>query len=153
MTLKTIFDRLTAIDHQIQPLARVLDIDRDCEPWDNIALNKSDPEEMFLYNKLHALTTPFFRIHQELTYLHLPCTSPHALRLFPNGRYGYDGQLPAQARTLSCGTTIEALIRTADGHPLWVCSRIEHDGTDYYLYGYRDISLDGLVIRERRYPV
>lgn len=151
MTLENIFDRLSAIDRQIQPLIRELGMNDDCGPWVNIALNKSDPDEMFLYHELHALTIPFLRLHQKLAYLHLPCTGPHVLRLFPNGRYGYEGQPYAEAHTLSCGTPVEALITDKNGHLRWACSRIEHDDTDYFLYGHRDISLNGLVIRERRH--
>ena len=49
------------------------------------------------------------------------------------------------------GHAIEALI-TDDRHdvPYWTRTRVEHDGTGYYLVGHRDTSLNGLVIRTRK---
>lgn len=32
----------------------------------------------------------------------------------------------------------------------WVKTRIEHDGTDYYAVGLRDMNLDGMTAREPR---
>lgn len=151
MTLQTIFNRLTDIDRQIQALIREIGIDDDCGLGDIITPNRADPDEMFLFNELSDLLTPLCRLHRGLLYLLMPCSEVQVLRKYPTGRYGYDIRPFEEERTFSCGSPVEALIYDKDGHPRWVSSRIEHNGTDYYLYGYSDIPLNGLTIRERRY--
>ena len=149
MTLQTIFERLADIDRQIQTLIRDVDIDNDCELRDVVTPNKEDPQEMFLYHELDDLMQPLYKLHRELMYLLMPCSDVHVLKKYPNGRYGYDIRPFEEARTFSCGSPLEALIYDKDSNPRWVSTRIEHNGTDYYLYGYSDIHLNGLSIRER----
>ena len=149
MTLHTIFKRLTDIDRQIQTLIRDIGMEDDRELKDVIAPNRTDPDEMLLFSELSDLMPPLYRLHQELMYLLMPCSDIHVLKKYPNGRYGYDIRPFEDERTFSCGSLIEALIYDEDGYPRWVVSRIEHNGTDYYLYGYNDIPLNGLSIRER----
>lgn len=150
MTLQTIFNRLTDIDCKIQTLIREIGMDDYCELGDVIAPNRTDPDEMFLFTELNNLLLPLCRLHRELLYLLAPCSDTQVLKRYPNGRYGYDIRPFEEGRTFSCGSPIEALIYDDDGYPRWVSSRIEHNGTDYYLYGYSDIPLNGLTIRERR---
>lgn len=151
MTLKTIFKKLIDIDRQVQVLIRDIGMDDDYGLGDAITPNRADPDEMFLFNELRDLMEPLYRLHRELLYLLMPCSDTQVLRKYPNGRYGYDIRPFEDERTFSCGASIEALIYDEDGYPCWVSSRIEHNGTDYYLYGYNDIPLNGLTIRERRY--
>lgn len=151
MTLQTILKRLTDIDRQIQLMITDVGMDDDYESWDALIPNRADPDEMFLFNELRDLMDPLYRLHQELTYLLAPCSEVHILKQYPDGRYGYDIRPFEDGRTFSCGSPLEALLYDDDGNPRWVSSRIEHDGTDYYLYGYRNIPLNGLSVRERRY--
>ncbi len=151
MTLQTIFKRLADIDCQFQTLIREIGMDDDYELGDVITPNRADPDEMFLFNELSDLMSPLYRLHRELLYLLMPCSDSQVLRKYPNGRYGYDIRPFEEGRTFSCGSPIEALIYDDDGYPYWVSSRIEHNGTDYYLYGYSNIPLSGLIIRERRH--
>ena len=151
MTLQTIFKRLANIDCQVQTLIREIGMDDDYELGDVITPNRADPDEMFLFNELSDMMKPLCRLHQELLYLLMPCSDVQILKRYPNGRYGYDIRPFEEGRTFSCGSPIEALIYDEDGYPRWVSSRIEHNGTDYYLYDHSDIPLSGLTIRERRY--
>ena len=50
---------------------------------------------------------------------------------------------------LSYGKTIEAKLHDRHGRPCWVKSRIEHDGSDYFLWEHPDIPLTSLTVRER----
>ena len=150
MTLKTILTRLTDVNHQFQTLLQDIGMDGGCELGDILAPNRADPDEMFLFNELGSLIPTLFRLHQELSRLLMPCSDVHMLRMYPNGRYGYDVLPSGEERTFSCGSHVEALIHDENGNPFWVSTRIEHNGTDYYLYGYRQIPLNGLTIRERR---
>jgi hypothetical protein len=50
----------------------------------------------------------------------------------------------------SSGNNIEALINDDDReYPYWIRSRVEHDGEDYYIVGFKDASLEGLTVRIR----
>ena len=151
MTLQTIFKRLADIDRHVQALIREIGMDDDYELGDIITPNRADPDEMFLFNELNDLLSPLCRLHRELLYLLMPCSDAQVLKRYPNGRYGYDICPFEEGRTFSCGSPMEALIYDEDGYPRWVSSRIEHNGTDYYLYGYSDVPLTGLTIRERRH--
>lgn len=151
MTLQSIFTRLTDIDRHVRDLIRDIGMDDNCEFWDVVTPNKTDPDEMFLFDELCDLISPLCRLHRELSYLRIPCSDTQVLKRYPNGRYGYDIRPFKEGRTFTCGSPIEALIYDEAGYPRWVSSRIEHDGSDYYLYGYSDVPLNGLTIRERRY--
>lgn len=150
MTLKTVLNRLTDINQQFQDLIRDIGMDDGCELGDVLAPNKADPDEVFLINKLSSLIPPLCRLHQELSCLLTSYNDVHVLQLYPNDRYGYDVRTSDEERTFSCGSPVEALIHDENGNSCWVSTRIEHNGTDYYLYGYRQIPLNGLTIRERR---
>ena len=51
---------------------------------------------------------------------------------------------------LHCGSPLEALIADeCRDVPYWARTRLEHDGTDYYLVGHSKTSLDGLTVRMR----
>lgn len=152
MTLQTIFKRLTDIDCQVQTLIREIGMDDDCELGDAITPNRADPDEMFLFNELTDLLSTLCRLHRELLYLLMPCSDVQVLKRCSNGRYGYEIHPFEDEHTFSCGSPVEALIYDEDGYPCWVSSRIEHNGRDYYLFGYNDVPLNGLTIRERRYP-
>lgn len=56
----------------------------------------------------------------------------------------------AQGIFYNCGSSIEALV-TDEYHdvPYWTRTVVEHNGKDYYLVGYKDLSMNGLTVRIR----
>ncbi|MBS1401307.1 MAG: DUF5348 domain-containing protein [Firmicutes bacterium] len=56
------------------------------------------------------------------------------------GRYELD-----EDTQFTCGSGIELKVCET-----WVKTRIEHDGTDYYAVGLRNLKLDGMTAREPR---
>ena len=148
MTLEDVYSRLSSIDSQAQSLMWNTGIAEDSVPWEYIAIDEDDPDDIYLRDTALRLIRPFAKLHEELSYLHLPCIGEHALSLFPGGRYGYHDSIYG-SRILSCGSCVEALVPDEHGCPHWVRSRIEHNGMDYYLYGFDTIPLDGLIVRER----
>ena len=87
-------------------------------------------------------------LHEELAYLKCPVLGEYRLEPFPDGRYGFSDR-NGTARSLSCGRILEAKIPDRYGRLRWTRCRIEHDGSDYYLWGHKDIPLAGLAVRER----
>lgn len=99
------------------------------------------PEDLLLVDELRSVMYKLDEASSTISYLDVPIKRKGILTKGYNGRYSYDG------RELTCGDCIEALIPFEDGYK-WICSRIEHDGSDYYLVGYK-VSLNGLCVRER----
>lgn len=148
MTLNDIFLRLCDIDRRT---CRLLDdAGFNCEDGlcDSVCRDPSDPEERFRKDILESLLLPFGTMHEELSYLRSPVSGEYRLERFPDGRYGYsDGQ--GIRHMFTCGSPIEARILDDQGCPLWIRTRFEHDGNDYYLWHHGSVPLTGLTVRER----
>ena len=139
MTFKDVFGRLDAIDREAVSLLEAAGFHPDEGPGETVRPLR-DPAE----NLLESLEL----LHEELTCLGSPVSREYRLELFPDGRYGFFDR-DGTARRLSCGKVIEAKILDRYGRERWTRCRVEHDGSDYYLWGHMDIPLAGLTIRER----
>lgn len=148
MTLNHIFEHLCGIDRDAQTLLSLTGFTSE----DGLALqvcpDPNDPDNLFLHDKAEELLHAFSKLHEELQYLKIPTHGEYLLQPFPDGRYGYYDER-GRDHIFTCGATLEAKIRDNYGRLRWVCTRIEHDGFDYFLWGYGRIPLSGLAIRER----
>lgn len=149
MTLDDFYRRLFSINAQAQDLITDSGISGDGIPWDHVAIDEDDPDEVFQWESAVRLMGPFRRLHKELMYLHTPPDGEHALERYPGGHYGYTDS-DGRDHILFCGNRVEALVTGHHGNLRWELSRIEHNGHDYFLYGHADIPLEGLTVRERR---
>lgn len=148
MTLNDIFERLYAIDRAAQALLSETGFTRDDGPFSQVCPKPDDPDALFLMDQVQDLLEPFEVLHEELRYLRAPVHGEFTLQLFPNGRYGYYDE-DGRDHIFTCGKTLEAKIHDNYGRQHWVRSRIEHDGSDYFLWGHGLVPLSGLTIRER----
>lgn len=84
-------------------------------------------------------------VEDAIRYIAKPVREMGKLRKNASGRYElYSGH------DYHCGSVIEALV--SDGRydvPYWARTRVEHDGVDYYLVGYREVPMQGLTVRVR----
>lgn len=148
MTLNHIFECLCGIDRDAQALL----IQAGFNSGDGSGLQvrpvPDGPDERFLLDQAESLLQLFADLHGEIQYLKLPAHGEYTLQLFPNGRYGYYDK-NGREHTLTCGRTLEAKIPDDDGRQHWVSTRIEHNGSDYFLWEHSMIPLSGLTIRER----
>lgn len=149
MTLINIFERLCSIDQEGQALLFASGFDRMDGFGPQVASGQNDPDTLFLKDRLYDLLKPFETLHEELQYLKSPCHGEFPLKQLPNGRYGYFDENGA-CHVFPCGVSLEAKIPDKYGRQHWVRSRIEHNGSHYFLWGYGSIPLSGLVVRERR---
>ena len=81
-----------------------------------------------------------------IRYIAQPVLKMEQLRKNVSGRYE-----TGSGFYYCCGSPIEALV--TDGRydvPYWVRTSVEHDGTDYYLVGHREVHMEGLTVRIRR---
>ena len=85
-------------------------------------------------------------VHKQVSYLSCPIQETSQLHRNRDGRYE-----TAHGHYYTSGSRIEALV-TDDYQetPYWVWTRVEHDGTDYYLVGHNHICMDGLTVRVRK---
>ncbi|MFD1428490.1 DUF488 family protein, N3 subclade [Kroppenstedtia sanguinis] len=78
-------------------------------------------------------------------YLQKPVVAEGFLRKNERGRYEIDDRFE-----FTSGQSIEVLISDPDfDETAWVKTRVEHNGQDYYLVGYDEIPMAGLMARER----
>lgn len=149
MTPKDVFSRLHEIDQAAQALVREAGFSFDTGSAQNVSFAPEGPDTRFLKESVELLLDPLGEMHSLLSYLETPASPEHVLERFNNGRYGYrDGN--GSRREFSCGQTLEARITDSSGCLLWVKTRMEHDGDDYFIMGHRSVPLTGLTARERR---
>ena len=147
MTFDDVFEQLAAIDKAAVPLLKTAASHPDEGLRGSVRPLADTAQDSFLREQTENLLESLALFHAEFCYLTSPVSGEYQLTLFPNGRYGFfDGNI----HTLSCGKAIEAKLHDSHGRPCWVKSRIEHDGNDYFLWGYPGIPLTGLTIRERK---
>ena len=148
MTLNDILFQLCDIDRRVRILISDAGFTPDDGLSDSLCPHPDDPEDRFLKKILEDLLLPFEDLHEELSYLRAPTHGEYRLELLPNGRYGYFDE-HGFCRAFTCGSPIEARIPDDQGRLLWVSTRMEHDGKNYFLWHYSSVPLDGLTVRER----
>lgn len=149
MTPNDILVRLCDIDRMAQELISETEFDSDFGFGGRVRQNPEDPDDLFLTTAAEKLLIPFEAFHEKLLYLTKQTAGEYRLRKFPDGRYGYT-DVSGCTRTFSCGNRVEAKITAENGRSLWISTRFEHDGNDYFLWQYRSVPLPGLIVRERR---
>ena len=148
MTLEDVFSRLHGIDLAAQALLREAGFSSDNGLAESVSLPPDGPDARFLKESIELLLDPLAQMHSLISYLETPASPEHVLEKFPNGRYGYRDE-KGSCREFTCGQPLEARIRDSTGCQRWVRTRVEHDGTDYFIMGHGSVPLTGLTIRER----
>lgn len=105
----------------------------------------SDPDSLMLREELTDVLDHLDIASSILIYLNKRVAGEYTLHKKSNGRYG------CEICEYSCGNRIEFYGYDGDLEKYrWYISRIEHDGNDYYIVGFRKVRLDGLKIRIRK---
>ncbi len=104
-----------------------------------------DSDQMFQLRELRKIMRKLVDIGGSIEYLFRPIRETGTLHKGENGEYRME-----KGYCYRSGSLIEALLQE-DPHeaPCWVQTKVEHDGEDYYLMGYEDISMEGLEVRVR----
>ena len=143
-TLNDAFREVTKISRDIEKLVK----DSKFNEYDDLSgleFSLDDPDQIQLWDEMKHIMGCLNGIRHDIEYLNKRIIDTGRLQMNSNGRY------EACGREFTSGSLIEALID--DGYydvPHWEISRIEHNGTDYYLYGHKDVDLEGLKIRIRK---
>lgn len=148
MTFDELLKQLTAIDREAVSILKATGF----HPLEGLGSTvqplRDSAEDIFLREQAENLLESLALLHQELCYLKSPACEECRVEPFPDGRYGFFSK-DGRKHILSCGRSIEAKIQDRYGRQRWVRSRIEHDGSDYFLWGHMELPLSGLTVRER----
>ncbi len=152
--LKTLSDEMAKLKKQIETVLYISDY-RNCDDlsglddWMQIN-NADDRQKLEVYrNILYKLE----EVQGNLAYYDRPVKEVSRVHLNASGRYETD-----KGHCYTSGSRIEFL-RTEEVYNydtdawenagIWTTSRVEHNGQDYYIVGYRGVGLSGLKVRVR----
>ena len=148
MTFDDVWKQLPSIDRAAASLLKESGFHPDEGLSGTVRPFRGPAQDIFLREFTEYMLESLVMLHEELAYLESPVSGEHRLEPLPDGRYGFFDK-NGTTHSLSCGRAIEAKIRDRYGRLRWERCRIEHDGSDYYLWGHMDIPLAGLIVRMR----
>lgn len=148
MTFNDVFEQLDVTLRAAASLLKAAGFHPEEGLWGAVRPLEDPAEDLFLRGLTEHMLRSLEPLHEELAYLKSPVSGEYRLEPFPDGRYGFFDK-DGTTHSLSCGKTIEAKIHDRHGRLCWTRCRIEHDGSDYYLWGHSTIPLTGLAVRMR----
>ena len=118
------------------------------EEYDDLSglnINSKDEEQLLLQDELRGILDHLDKAKRDIDYLNRPIAYTGYLYRNSRGRY------ETGVKEYTSGNGIEILIYD-DFYEKnrWVKTRVEHNGKDYYLVGYGNISMQGLKVRIRK---
>lgn len=150
--IKDLQKEMRKLQSQIAAVLSVSDY-RNYDDLSGIEYSTNNPDDLLLVDEYKSILYKLSGIQYDLEYLSKPILFEDTLILRPDGRYGTRNN----KTHYTSGSGIEFLyyeeVLGADGYftekPAWRTSSVEHDGTDYFIVGYKDVSLNGLTVRVR----
>ena len=117
----------------------------DYDDLSGLDIDFADGEQLLLLDELRRITDQLADVQEYISYLTRPITEVSRLQKGTAGKYR-----TAKGHFYDCRSSIEALV-TDDYHevPYWTRTVVEHNGEDYYLVGYKGLSMKGLTVRVR----
>ena len=143
--LNQVLAKTTEMKWKIDNLIRLSTYD-DYDDLSGLDIDYDDPEELFVVDELKEIMNQLANVRDKMKYLSRPIKETSRLHRNGSGRYE-----TRQGHCYTCGSGIEALVSADNRHdsPYWVRTRVEHDGSDYYLAGHKGIDMNGLTVRVR----
>ena len=117
----------------------------DYDDLSGLDIDFTDGEQLLLWEEIRRITDRLADVQECISYLTRPITEVSILRKGTAGKYR-----TAKGHYYDCHSNIEALV-TDEYHdvPYWTRTVVEHNGEDYYLIGYKGLSMNGLTVRIR----
>lgn len=106
-------------------------------------IDYNDPNELLLKTELIGIMEKLNDVRSTLKYLNSPVLSEGQMFLNTQNCYELKGK---NGKVYHCGDIIEF---KDPFNNCWTVSRIEHNGNDYYIVGYKELSLQCLRVRNR----
>ena len=132
------------LSSEIEDLLKLSSYDK-YDDLSGLKINYTDPEQLLLLDELRTVIEKLGEAKRRIDYLIKPVRFTGTLFKNNSGKYELEN-----GHYYSCGSNIEALI-SDDYHesPYWARSRVEYEGDDYFIVGFKDTSLEGLTARVR----
>lgn len=159
-TIHEIFQALQGIMPDIQTVIGQSAIEN-YEDLSGVTYDNKNPEDIFLVEETRQILEKLADVTHTMNYLKRPVTREGVLVKQENGRYALHSAEHMHDHEFTSGSGIECLL-TDDWHtaydpatdeyvqtPYWFASRMEHNGTDYYIVGASINELEGLKVRIR----
>ncbi len=149
--LKEITAKMQELKKTIDYLIRATNYEEDEQL--EIKYNIDSPDDLQMMDEYRNILYRLEDVTHTLEYLSKPIAYESTLQIRPDGRYGTDRNY------YTSGSAIEFLYydevydfetQTYKEVASWRSSRVEHDGNDYYIVGYRNVELSGLRVRVRK---
>lgn len=116
------------------------------ENW-SVHYDRTDPDDLYLRSMIYQAGDKLDDAARILKRAFADVIEEGVLRRQGNGRYALSNH------EFTSGEPIEYLACGLDGdEDRWVATRIEHNGTDYYVANDPDLPLQGLVVRVKSLP-
>ncbi len=148
VNVKELMKKVRSLTGEIKEIVRISGYDYgSCEF--EVDYDRENPDEVQLYKELYSMVEKLDDIRSEVEFLNKSIDEVSELHKNECDRYE-----TASGTELTCGTGIEFLYHNPhyeDEPPRWVSARIEHNGKDYYIYGYPNVDLSTALIRLRKY--
>jgi hypothetical protein len=100
------------------------------------------PDDKLYQNEFYSIIKKLEEVKESIEYLNLPIKDTGILNKNERGRY------ESSFMEYTSGYGIEVLLQEEESYK-WVISRVEHNGSDYYIVGYSSVSMEGLQVRNR----
>lgn len=127
---------------QLKKISMQID-DIECGDWSE-HFNPNDPDEMFQFNTFIRIGENLKKVIRSFEYMNKPVVAEGMLYKNSAGRYELNDHI-----YYTSGSGIEFLYEYSDGERVWVTSRVERNGIDYYIVSYPNVQMDGLHVRYR----
>ena len=142
--LQEVFTEAVKLNRQITQFLKFSTY-KEYDDLSGLDIDFTDGEQLLLWEELRLITDKLADAQERIAYLTRPIVETCRLRKGTSGKYR-----TAQGVFYNCGSSIEALV-TDEYHdvPYWTRTVVEHNGEDYYLVGYKGLSMSGLTVRIR----
>lgn len=142
--LRDLFKAVSAISGSIDKILRESEF-YEYDDLSGLDMDFENPDDMLLWEELRMVLGQLDSVKSTIAYLERPVVGEYVLHKNDQGRY----ECPVHEFT--SGNAIECLIFDDFYERFkWVATGVEHNGEDYYLVGYKNVSLEGLKIRVRK---
>lgn len=142
--LKDLVNELYNVNMKIKQIVKASQF----EEYDDLSglnYDSSDPDDAFLLAELRGILEKLDDASRNIDYITRPVKGVYTLHKNRNGRY------ECSAREFTSGSSIEFYYYNDFYERYeWAASRVEHDGNDYYIVGYSNLVLEGLMVRLRK---
>ncbi|RAU92491.1 DUF5348 domain-containing protein [Paenibacillus sp. YN15] len=132
------------LEKLLPQMKRVVNLIEDTEDNWLDHYERLDPDDQFQRYMFYFIAESMQKAQRTIEIMKAPVVASGKLYKNSAGRYEYE-----RGSYFTSGCPIEFLHEEEGRDPSWIHSRVEHNGSDYYIVGYPNLSMNGLFVRMR----